>query len=55
MGGAGCRALYRRSGFALCLDFLGGLGGKEPACNEGDVGSIPGMGGSPGEGDGYPL
>ena len=29
--------------------------GKESACNEGDLGSLPGMGRSPGEGKGYPL
>ena len=29
--------------------------GKESACNVGDLGSIPGLGGSPGEGEGYPL
>ena len=29
--------------------------GKESACNEGDLGSIPGLGRSPGEGKGYPL
>ena len=29
--------------------------GKESACNEGDPGSIPGLGGSAGEGIGYPL
>ena len=28
--------------------------GKESACNEGDLGSIPGLGRSPGEGNGYP-
>ena len=28
---------------------------KESACNEGDPGSIPGSGRSPGEGNGYPL
>ena len=33
----------------------GGLAGKESACNEGDLGSIPGLGRSPGEGKGYPL
>ena len=27
--------------------------GKEPACNVGDLGSIPGLGRSPGEGKGY--
>ena len=29
--------------------------GKESACNAGDPGSIPGMGKSPGEGNGNPL
>ena len=28
---------------------------KEPACNEGDLGLIPGLGRSPREGKGYPL
>ena len=32
-----------------------GSAGKESACNEGDLGSIPGLGRSPGEGKGYPL
>ena len=36
--------------------FLGGSDGKEEsACNIGDLGSIPGSGRSPGEGNGYPL
>ena len=29
--------------------------GKESACNAGDLGSIPGLGRSPGQGKGYPL
>ena len=29
--------------------------GKQSACNAGDPGSIPGLGRSPGEGNGYPL
>ena len=33
----------------------GGLVGKEFACNAGDVGSIPGLGRSPGEGNGNPF
>ena len=33
----------------------GGSGGKASACNAGDLGSIPGMGRSPGEGNGNPL
>ena len=32
-----------------------GSAGKESACSEGDLGSIPGVGRSPGEGKGYPL
>ena len=32
-----------------------GLTGKECACNVGDLGLIPGLGRSPGEGKGYPL
>ena len=32
-----------------------GLAGKESACNVGDLGSVPGLGRSPGEGKGYPL
>ena len=28
---------------------------KESACNAGDLGSIPGLGRSPGEGNSYPL
>ncbi|CAI9169595.1 unnamed protein product [Rangifer tarandus platyrhynchus] len=35
--------------------FSGGSIGKESACNVGDLGSIPGVGRSPGEGHGYPL
>ena len=37
------------------LDFLGGSEGKESACNAGDLGSIPGLGSSPGGGHGNPL
>ena len=37
------------------LVFPGGSDGKESACNAGDLGSIPGLGRSPGEGIGYPL
>ena len=32
-----------------------GSDGKESACNAGDPGSIPGLGRSPGEGNGNPL
>ena len=32
-----------------------GSSGKESICNVGNLGSIPGLGRSPGEGKGYPL
>ena len=35
--------------------FPGGSDGKETACNAGDLGSIPGLGRSPGGGHGNPL
>ena len=41
--------LYRDMGFA------GGSDGKESACYVRDLGSIPGLGRSPGEGKGYSL
>ena len=37
------------------VGFPCGLSGKDSACNVGDLGSIPGLGRSPGEGNGYPL
>ena len=37
------------------LGFPCGSAGKKSACNAGDLGSIPGLGRSPGEGKGYPL
>ena len=37
------------------VGFPGGLAGKESACNAGDLGLIPGLGRSPGEGNSYPL
>ena len=39
----------------LTLGFPCGSAGKESACNVGDLGSISGLGRSPGEGKGYPL
>ena len=35
--------------------FPGDTDGKESACNAGDLGSILGLGRSPGEGNGYPF
>ena len=37
------------------MGFPGGSAGKESVCNAGDLGSIPGLGRSPGEGKGYPC
>ena len=37
------------------LDYPCGSAGKESTCNAGDLGLIPGLGRSPGEGKGYPL
>ena len=38
-----------------CLRFPGGSDSEESACNAGDLGSIPGLGSAPGEGNGNPL
>ena len=35
--------------------FPGGSAGKESTCSAGDLGSIPGLGRSTGEGNSYPL
>ena len=55
-------SLQPSSGFRfLCMiiisygGFPGGSDGKESACNAGDLGSIPGLGRSPGEENGNPL
>ena len=40
---------------SVLLSFPGGSYSKELTCNVGDLGLIPGLGGSPGEGIGYPL
>ena len=39
----------------LLMGFPDSSVGKESTCNAGDLGSIPGLGRSPGEGKGYPL
>ena len=39
----------------LLMSFPGGSDGKVSACNAGDLGSISGLGRSPGEGKGYLL
>ena len=37
------------------MDFPCGSAGKESTCNAGQLGSVPGLGRSPGKGKGYPL
>ena len=39
----------------ICDCFPGGSAGKESTCNVEDLGLIPGLGRSPGEGKGSPL
>ena len=41
--------------FSFPLGFPGGLDGKACVCNTGDLDLIPGLGRSPGEGNGSPL
>ena len=59
-----CWGIYQRSWLCpACPQRLPGLGlgflcdsaGKESAGNVGDPGLVPGLGRSPGEGNGYPL
>ena len=49
-----CHWTSLNSYFQFCF-FPCGLAGKESACDAGDLGSIPGLGRSAGEGKGYPL
>ena len=44
-----------RKSLHISRDFPGGSEVKASACNVGDMGSIPGLGRSPGEGNGNPL
>ena len=47
--------MHRVSGSSDGREFPGGSDSKESACSAGDLGSVPGSGKSPGEGNGYPL
>ena len=51
----GLQLLVVGSIYAHVLGFPCGSAGKESACNAGDLGSISGLGSSPGEGNSYPL
>ena len=46
---------FRKTSTSASLGFPGGSEGKASACNARDLGSIPGLGRSPGEGNGNPL
>ena len=50
-----CIGYVTDSSLWLLLGFPGGSAGKESTHNVGDLGLIPGLGRSPGEGKGYPL
>ena len=50
-----CRAPFQVAPCWCCLGFPGGSEVKASACNVGDLGSIPGSGRSPGEGNDNPL
>ena len=45
----------KRTDVWIKVGFPGGSAGKESACSSGDLGLIPALGRSPGEGKGYPL
>ena len=55
------RTLFTRAFAGICIGPFSGMGfpagsdSKESACNAGDLGSIPGLGASPGGRHGYPL
>ena len=51
------KILFRRDRLPIpvLLGFPCGSAGKESACSEGDLGSVPGLWRSPGEGKGYQL
>ena len=49
------RGYINLSKVMLLMGLPCGSAGKESACNVGDLGSIPGLGRSPGEERGYPL
>ena len=48
-------AYYVFLSLIVCNGLPWWLSDKESSCNAGDAGSIPGLGGSPGEGNGNPL
>ena len=51
----GVREIFISALLVVSWGFLGSSNGKESACNAGDLGSIPGLGRAPREGNGNPL
>ena len=54
-GWCGRKITYHLKLYLSTFSFPGGSDGKESACNAGDLGSVLGLGRSPGEGNGCPL
>ena len=52
---ANIRWIMEKTRVPVFLGFPFGSAGKESSCNVGDLGLIPRLGRSPGEGKGYPL
>ena len=50
-----CHLAFVSLGDGLDWGFPGGSAGNESACSAGDLGLIPGLGRSPGQGNSYPL
>ena len=50
-----CQLLKTSVVVVVFSGFPAGSDGKESTCNAGDLGSIPGLGRSPGDGKGYQL
>ena len=48
-------SVEHKEGPQFSLGYPCGSAGKEYSCNVGDLGLIPGLGGCPGDGKGYPL
>ena len=49
------RKVHQKEVTLIHKDFPGNSAGIESTCNAGDLGSIPGLGISPGGGNGYPI
>ena len=54
MGALWQKGMEMRRKSSFCIPPCGSAS-EESACNAGDLGSIPGLGESPGEGNSYPL